>query len=228
MNDITNELFAYQDKKFALFQTKLIPTILPETIIGVKVPTLRKIAHKYFKTPLYNDFMSCLPHRYYDENMLHAIFVSQIDDYTECIAELERFLPFVDNWAVSDTILPKTFKYNKTNLLSHITFWATSKKTYSLRFSIKALMTHFLDEDFSAAYLKIPANIKSDEYYVNMMIAWFFAEALVKQWDSTIPYLENKCLDKWINNKTIQKARESHRISDSQKKYLQQLRKNVL
>ena len=224
MLKILDKLFELQDKKYADFHGKLIPNIPREKIIGVRVPKMRKLAKEYFKNKESKLFLNNLPHEYYDENLLHGMLISEIKDYDEYINELEKFLPFIDNWAVCDTISPKVFKNNKEKLTKKIKIWISSKETYVCRFGILMLMKHFLDDDFKPEYLKIVANIKFDEYYVNMMIAWFFATALSKHWDETIVYLERKKLDVWVHNKTIQKARESYRITSSQKEYLKSLK----
>ncbi len=218
--DIVKELFNLADKEYAEFQAKLTPSVLPDKFIGVRVPIVRKLAKDIVKQNNYSSFLDDLPHKYYDENMLHAVLISEIKDYEKAIDYVDKFLPFVDNWAVCDIMSPKCFKKNKDRLILKINEWAKSNKTYTCRFGIEMLMSHFLDGDFSPEYLKIPASVKSEEYYVNMMIAWFFATALTKQWDSTIPYIENGKLSKWVNNKTIQKAKESYRITTEQKEYL--------
>ena len=221
---IQEELFSLQDTEYAAFQGKLIPSIVCKTIIGVRVPQLRKLAKKLFGSDEAQKFLGALPHAYYDENMLHGLLISEIKEFDECIRALDVFLPFVDNWAVCDILSPKVFKKNLNLLLPEIRRWAASNHTYTCRFGIEMLMTHFLDGYFTPSYLEIPAQIHSDEYYVNMMIAWFFATALAKQWDSALPYLETKKLDVWVHNKTIQKARESYRITAEQKLYLKSLK----
>ena len=168
--------------------------------------------------------MRALPHDYYDEDLLHALLIAEEKDFACCLEETEAFLPFVDNWAVCDIFSPKVFQKHKEELSERIRVWAKSEKTYTCRFGIGMLMQHFLDADFDAAYLEIPAAVQSEEYYVNMMLAWFFATALAKQWEATIPYLENKRLARWTHNKAIQKARESYRISAEQKEYLKSLK----
>lgn len=222
--DIINKLFELQDKEYALFQSKLTPTIEKEKFIGVRVPLVRKLAKECIKDDSISNFLNDLPHEYYDENMLHGLIISEIKDYDECIKQVDKFLPFVDNWAVCDIMSPKVFKKHKSELLEKIKVWTLSKEIYTCRFGIEMLMSHFLDDDFKKEYLEIPAKIKSDEYYVNMMIAWFYATSLAKQWESTIPYLENKRFDKWVHNKIIQKSIESYRIADSQKEYLRSLK----
>lgn len=224
MEEIEKLLFERRDEKYAAFQAKLTPSVDSELFIGVRVPEVRKLAKQLKNEPTASEFISELPHKYYDENMLHGLLVSEIKDYEKAVEETERFLPYVDNWAVCDIMSPKVFKKHKTELLEKIREWTRSKETYTIRFGIEMLMSHYLDEDFKAEYLEIPAAIRSEEYYVNMMTAWFFATALAKQWDSTVPYIENNRLDKWTHNKTIQKAVESYRITDEQKAYLRTLK----
>lgn len=221
-NTIQTRLFELQDLQYAAFQSRLTPNIAPERFIGVRVPACRTLAKDLYKNEadLVKDFLSQLPHSYYDENMLHGLLISEIKDFGECIDAVERFLPYVDNWAVCDIMSPKCFKKNKRALLPILMKWMESPEEYTVRFGLEMLMSHYLDEDFHPAYLAKAAEIRSDKYYVNMMIAWFFATALAKQWDSTVPYLEANKLDVWVHNKTIQKARESYRISEEQKQYL--------
>lgn len=220
MQTIEKLLFEHRDAGYAAFQAKLTPSVDKELFIGVRVPEVRKLAKQLKDDPITADFIHELPHKYYDENMLHGLLVSEIKDYEKAIDETDRFLPYVDNWAVCDIMSPKVFKKHKGQLLEKIREWAASRKTYTIRFGIEMLMSHYLDEDFSPEYLEIPAALRSEEYYVNMMIAWFFATALAKQWDAAIPYLEQRRLDEWVHKKTIQKARESNRITDAQKMYL--------
>ena len=217
-------LFQLQDKGYRDFQSKLIPTIPVETIIGVRIPAIRKLAKEYGKDPESVEFLKQLPHTYYDENILHALLVAEIKDYEVCVKEVEHFLPYVDNWAVCDIFSPKVFRKNKDKLIDKIREWTASGQPYTCRFGMEMLMTHFLDEDFRVEYLEIPAAVHSEEYYVNMMIAWFYATALAKQWDVAVGYIEKKWLDPWTHNKTIQKARESYRITREQKEYLKTLK----
>ncbi|AMD95948.1 DNA alkylation repair protein [Leptotrichia sp. oral taxon 847] len=223
--EIQKELFLLQDKEYAKFSNKLSPNVAQDTIIGVRIPEIRKLAKKLIKNNEYQDFLKELPHKYYDENLLHGAIISDIKNFDNCIELLDIFLPFIDNWAVCDTISPKIFKKNKVELIKKIKEWTNSDKTYICRFGIEMLMTHFLNEDFKKEYLEMVANIHSKEYYVNMVISWFFATALAKQWDSTVVYLENDKLDVWVHNKTIQKARESFRITKEQKDYLKGLKR---
>ena len=222
---IQKELFSLQDKKYMKFLSKLTPNVSEDTIIGVRIPEIRKLAKKLVKNNEYEDFLKKLPHKYYDENLLHGAIISESKDFEKCIKLLDNFLPFVDNWAVCDTISPKIFKKHKRELIEKIKEWVKSDKTYICRFGIEMLMTHFLDEDFENEYLEMVANIHSEEYYVKMVIAWFFATALAKKWDCAVIYLENDRLDVWVHNKTIQKARESLRITNEKKEYLKGLRK---
>lgn len=224
MIDIEKRLSELADEKYADFQAKLTPNIDRALFIGVRVPDVRKLAKEIYKSGEYEEFLSRLPHRYYDENMLHGLVLSEFTDYDACISELQSFLPFVDNWAVCDIMSPKCFKKNKERLMQNIIEWAASEATYTSRFGIEMLMTHFLDDDFKSEYLEIPAKVRLDDYYSKMMVAWFFATALTKQWDAAIPYLESRRLEQWTHNKTIQKARESYRISDERKEYLKTLK----
>ena len=223
--NIKEELFALKDSSYADFQANLIPNIPRELIIGVRVPEARKLAKRLAREAEASQFLKDLPHKYYDENMLHGLLLSEMKDYDACIAAVDAFLPFVDNWAVCDIMSPKIFKKHKTALLEKIKEWSASEKTYTSRFGIEILMTYFLDEDFMPVYLEIPVSVHSKEYYVQMMIAWFFATALAKQWDTTIKYIEDHRLDTWTHNKTIQKARESQRITHEQKEYLKSLKR---
>ena len=223
--NIKEELFALQDVSYADFQANLIPNIPRELIIGVRVPEARRLAKRLAREAGVSQFLKDLPHTYYDENMLHGLLLSEMKDYVACIVAVDTFLPYVDNWAVCDIMSPKIFKKHKTALLEKIKEWSASERTYTCRFGIEILMTYFLDEDFKPAYLEIPASVHSEEYYVQMMIAWFFASALAKQWDTTIKYLEDQRLDTWTHNKAIQKARESKRITPEQKEYLKSLKR---
>ena len=223
--NVLKRLFEMQDKDYALFQGKLVPNIESKLIIGVRVPLLRKFAKELIKENGKEGFLQELPHKYYDENMLHAILLSEMKDYGDCIKRVNEFLPYVDNWAVCDILSPKVFKKNKDDLLNEIYKWSKSEKTYTCRFGVGMLMSFFLDGDFKEEYLKLPANIKSEEYYINMMIAWFFTTALTKQCEYTLPYIEEGRLATWVHNKTIQKARESYRIDDKNKEYLSSLKR---
>ena len=224
VDDIREDLFANQDVKYRDFQSKLTPTIEANTAIGVRTPVLRKLAKYYSKRQDVDEFLADLPHKYFDENQLHAFILSEIKDFDECIGKLERFLPFVDNWATCDQMSPKCFKKNHEKLLPYLNKWIKSDDTYTVRFAIVTFMAHFLDEDFDEGYLGLVSDIKSDEYYINMAIAWYFATALAKQYDKTIPYIENKTLDVWTHNKAIQKSIESYRVTAEHKEYLKSLK----
>ena len=224
MTELQNRLFQMRDEKYAEFQAKLTPGIPPEDFIGVRVPQLRQFAKEYSREAEHEEFMRELPHRYYDENMLHGLLIERIRDCEECIAAIDKFLPYVDNWAVCDIMSPKIFGKHKERLMEKIMQWTQSSHTYTCRVGMKMLMTFFLDDDFESRYLEIPAGIVSEEYYVNMMTAWFFATALAKQWDDTIPYIEQKRLSQWVHRKSIQKAVESRRITPEQKAYLRTLK----
>lgn len=223
-DEIVAELFRLQDKEYAAFQAKLIPTVQADGIIGVRTPELRSFAKKLFKDEDTTAFLSSLPHRYFDENQLYAFVISLEKDFDKCVAEVEAFLPFVDNWATCDQLSPKAFKKEPEKLLPHIKAWIKSDRVYTVRFAIGMLMEHFLDERFEQKYADMVAAVKSDEYYVNMMIAWYFATALAKQYDAVLPYLEQKKLDDRTHNKAIQKSVESYRITAEQKAYLKTLK----
>ena len=222
-NKIRRELIALGDEKYKAFHSRLIPTVDADRVIGVRMPALKDYA-KELKNLDMNDFLGDLPHKYYDENNLHGLLVMGIKDYDACLASLEAFLPFVDNWATCDLLRPVSFKAHRPELLARIKEWLSSEHTYTKRFGMEMLMLHFLDEDFKPEYLEWLAEIRSEEYYVNMMLAWFYATALAKQWEATLPYMENQRLDKWVHNKTIRKAIESYRVTDEQKAYLRTLR----
>lgn len=221
---VIEELIKLQDKDYGDFHSKLIPDMPREKLIGVRTPDVRKLAKAFAKDPECRQFLNTLPHNYYEEYILHGILISEMKDYDQCITYLENFLPYVDNWAVCDLMNPKPFKNNRDKLLEKIKVWIKSNHTYTCRFAMLMLMKHFLDEDFKTEYLKMPASVHSDEYYVNMMIAWYFATALAKQWNATIPYFEKPVMDKWTHNKAIQKARESYRVTKEQKEYLKTLK----
>ena len=223
--NITEQLFSMQDEKYKLFNCKLIPTVDPDTLIGVRVQMLRKLAKELNGTTEAQAFLSELPHKYYEENNLHAFLIALMKDYDNCIAELEQFLPYIDNWATCDGLSPKVFKKHLPELLEHIKVWIASAETYTVRFAIGMLMQLYLDDAFDKQYTDLVAAVQSKEYYVNMMRAWYFATALAKQYDTAVMYLENQRLDVWTHNKTIQKAIESYRITDEQKQYLRSLKR---
>ncbi|MCR5301604.1 MAG: DNA alkylation repair protein [Lachnospiraceae bacterium] len=223
-DEIIQELFRLQDSKYRDFQYKLIPTADADTIIGVRTPDLRKLAAELVKREDIDDFLHSLPHDHFDENQLHAFIISKIKDYDRCVNEVTRFLTYVDNWATCDQMSPKVFKKHRQELTVKIREWLASDMTYTIRFGIGMLMEHFLDEDFDVKYVQAVADIRSDEYYVNMMIAWYFATALAKQYDTVLPFMEEHRLDTWTHNKAIQKSAESYRIPDEHKEYLKCLR----
>lgn len=223
--DVQKRLLELQDSGYRDFHSKLVSNISKETIIGIRTPVLRKFVKEYKKEPEAAEFLKTLPHQYYDENVLHGFLISELKDYETCVQALDEFLPYVDNWAVCDGISPKVFVKHHEELLPKIREWAASDYVYTNRFGLEMLMTHFLDADFQPEYLEIPAAVHSEEYYLNMMIAWFFATALAKQWEASISYLEENRLSTWVHNKTIQKARESYRITPEQKEYLKNLKR---
>ncbi len=224
IDDIRKELFELQDQKYRDFQGKLIPTVGIDTVIGVRTPELRRYAKQLAGREELAEFLYDLPHQYFDENQLHAFLISGMKDFERCIEEVCRFLPFVDNWATCDQMSPKIFKKNRAELLAYIREWMASGKTYTIRFAIGMLMEHFLDEDFDIAYPEMVAHVRSEEYYVNMMIAWYFATALAKQYEAVLPFIEERRLDPWTHNKAIQKSVESYRITAEQKAYLKSLK----
>ncbi|MBP5448196.1 MAG: DNA alkylation repair protein [Treponema sp.] len=221
MDSIQKTLRQMADPKTAAFTSRIIPNVDPKTILGIKTPELRALAKELRAN---QKFLSDLPHKYFEENQLHGFVVSGIKDFDLCVAELERFLPFIDNWATCDQTSPVCFKKNRAALLPLIKKWIKSKRVYTVRFAIGMLMRHFLDEDFAPEYLEMVAAVKSDEYYIKMEVAWYFAEALAKQWDAALPYIKAKRLEAWTHNKAIQKARESFKISDERKELLKGLK----
>ena len=218
-NEITERLFEMQDGEYRLFQARLMPTVDPESIIGVRMPQIRAFAKELAKEDC-TDFFDALPHEHYDENNLHGALISSIKDYNEAVRRVDAFLPYVDNWATCDMMSPKVFKKHKAELICEIDRWLASDRVYTIRFGIEMLMSFYLDDDFKPEYLEKVAAVKHEDYYVKMMAAWYFATALAKQWDAAVPYIESGKLEKWIHNKTIQKAVESYRITDEQKSYL--------
>lgn len=226
-DEIYEELIKLQDIPYRDFQVRSVPSTDPSRIIGVRVPELRKLAKIFAKRDDISLFLEDLPHKYYDEDMLHAYILSSMKDAKSCLELMDAFLPYVDNWATSDSLSPKVFHKNMPLLLSYIDKWIESEHTYTKRVAIDMLMTFFLEEGFDKAYLARVSRIRSDEYYVNMMIAWYFATALAKQYEATVPYIEKCKLDRWTHNKTIQKAVESYRITPEQKEYLKTLRRKT-
>lgn len=223
--DLRKQLFAMQDLSYRDFHAKLMPTIDKETIIGIRTPQLRKFAKEFAKSDNREQFLDDLPHQYYEENNLHGFLLEMEKDYDNLVEKLDEFLPYVDNWATCDMIRPKVFKKHLPELLAKVKEWLTSEHVYTIRYGIGMLLSYYLDDDFRPEYLEWVAQIRSEEYYINMMIAWYFATALAKQYDATVKYIEEQRLDKWTHNKAIQKAIESYRITDEQKEYLRTLKK---
>ena len=223
-DEIRGELFSMQDLKYRDFQGKLIPMVSSDSMIGVRTPELRKLAKRVGSRDDIVDFLNELPHAFFDENQLHAFVISGIKDYAACLEAVDRFLPWIDNWATCDQMSPKVFHKHRKELLEPIRRWIASNRTYIVRFGTKMLMEHYLDEDFSPEYPEMVAEIRTDEYYVNMMIAWYFATALAKQYEAVLPFIEEHRLDAWTHNRTIQKAAESYRIDPEHKKYLRSMK----
>ena len=222
--NIRETLLSLQDGKFAAFQARLIPNVAPERILGVRTPELRKLAKQLRGSSDAEAFLNTLPHEFFEENNLHAFLLCGIKDFERCVQAVEDFLPYVDNWATCDQLSPKAFARNRQALLPRIRSWLNSDRTYTRRFGIGMLMSHFLDEDFREEYLSWVSDIHSEEYYVNMMIAWYFATALAKQYRAALPYIEERRLGPWVHNKTIQKALESYRVSEEHKACLKTLK----
>ena len=218
-------LFTNQDLKYKAFHEKLMPTINQDTVIGVRTPVLKKVAKEYYGSELQKKFIKKLPHKYYEENNLHAFFIAEIKDFDECVEEIEKFLPYIDNWATCDGLRSKCFKKNAKKLLPYIEKWMKSEHTYTVRFAMEMLMVYFLDELFAKKYPEMGASVKSEEYYIKMMQAWYFATALAKQWESVFPYITDNKLPLWVHNKTIRKAIESFRITEEQKRTLRQYKR---
>jgi len=234
MKDITEvrqRLFSLQDLKYREFHSSLIPTVDRNRIIGVRMPALRRLVKELAAhTEVTEAFLSELPHYYYEENNIHGLLIAGMKDFSQCVEELEQFLPYIDNWATCDLLVPKVFQGRQEELLPYIERWLASDHPYTVRFGIKMLMDFYLDRCFSPKYLSMVASVKSDEYYVRMMIAWYFATALAKQWEAAAVYFAEPggdgrpALDRWTHNKAIQKAIESFRITPEQKVYLRTLK----
>ena len=222
---IVQRLFALQDIPYRQFQCKLMPTVSPDAVIGVRMPVLRRMAKQLRGTREGEAFLSQLPHTYYEENNLHGLLLCDMADYRGTVAALDRFLPFVDNWATCDLLSPKSFRSHPPQLPSQVWEWLHSTHTYTVRFGLGVLLRFYLEDYFDPKYLQWATGITQDEYYVQMMVAWYFAEALVKQSQAAIPYLTEHRLSRWTHNKTIQKVVESYRISPEQKIFLRSLRR---
>ena len=224
MKQVTDILMENRDETYAVFQAKLVPTVDPDTIIGVRTPDLKKIAKEIKDEPFTKEFLKELPHKYYDENQLHSQLISQMKDVTQCVKEIEHFLPYINNWATCDQIAPKLFSKHQDELLPYIRKWLGSDKVYTVRLGINLLIYNYLGDKFKPEYTEMVMSKDCDEYYINMAVAWYLSFALVKQWDSTIGFIESKKLSKFTQNKSIQKAIESYRISDDRKAYLRTLK----
>ena len=226
MTKIQEILFKYQDEKYADFSAKLVPTLSRDAFIGIRSPNYKNIIREMNCLPAEEkeNFFKDLPHKYHEENCLQIALINKIKNYDECLAALENFLPYINSWAVSDGLNPPVLKKNRMQLLPKLELWIKADEPYIKRVGMLLLMKYFLDDDYKAEYLELPTSIRSDEYYVNMMTAWLFAEALVKQWDTAITFIQNKKLDTWTHNKAIQKACESFRVSDERKDYLRTLK----
>ncbi len=219
-----DRLMEVKDDTYREFQIKLVPNIPPETVLGVRTPEMRKIAKEVFESPDRDAFLQDLPHRYYEENLIHFFVVSMIKDFDACIEAVESFLPYVDCWPVSDQATPKAFAKNHQKVLPYIEKWISSEHVYTARFGIRMLMNEFLGDDFKEEYLELVADKRGEDYYLKMMAAWYFATALAKRYDETVPYFEKRRLDEWVHKKAIQKAIESYRVSDEHKDHLRSLR----
>ena len=224
IQEIREKLSSLQDLKYRDMQVRIIPSVKPESIIGVRTPELRKMAKELAQSREIGVFLENLPHKFFEENQLHAFIVSGMKDYRECLGALNRFLPYVDNWATCDQMSPRVFKKHRPELMESIRGWLGSAETYTIRFGIGMLMEHYLDEDYNPACPEMVAAVRSEEYYVNMMIAWYFATALAKQYEAVLPFITEHRLDTWTHNKAIQKAIESFRITPEQKEYLKSLK----
>lgn len=222
--NIVERLYELQDVEYQKLQTKIIPNIPSDTIIGVRIPMLKKLAKELFENPLKDDFMSVLPHKYYEENQLHIMLICLEKDFETCIDKLQKFLPYADNWAITDQSSPKCFKKKHAELLPIIKEWLDSEHVYTARYAINIYMREFLDDDFSAEYMELISKKRGEDYYLKMMIAWYFATALAKQYAVAVTYIENQKLDKWTHNKAIQKAIESFRVTCEHKEYLRSLK----
>ena len=224
MNEVRNKLFKLKDEKYQEFQSKLVPNISKDTIIGVRTPDLREIAKEVFVSDYKDSFLNEVPHKYYEENLIHMFVVSLFKDFDCCVTYIDKFLPYVDSWPVSDQASPKIFKKNHDKLLPYIRKWLTSDHVYTVRFAIRMLMNEYLEDDFKIEYLDLVSSIRSNDYYLKMMVAWYFATALCKRYDEAIKYIEDHKLDDWVHKKAIQKALESYRVKDEHKEYLRTLK----
>ena len=221
---VYEKLLTVKDDEYREFQVKLVPNISPDSILGVRTPDMRKIAKEVSQSDERDSFLKELPHKYYEENLVHFFIISTIKDFDECIAAVETFLPYIDRWPVSDQSSPKVFKKNHNKLIPYIRKWIASDHVYTARFGIRMLMNEYLGEDFKEEYLELAASNKGEDYYLKMMVAWYFATALAKRYDESVKYIEERKLDEWVHKKAIQKAVESYRVSDEHKQYLKSFR----
>ncbi len=221
---VYERLLKVQDKEYRDFQIKLVPNISPDAMIGVRTPDMRNIAKEVFKSDERDAFLKKLPHKFYEENLVHFFLIAMIKDFDECVKAVDEFLPYVDCWPVSDQATPKSFKKNHEKLLPHIKKWIASDHVYTARFGIRMLMNEFLGDDFKKEYLELVASKRGEDYYLKMMVAWYFATALAKQYDESVKYIEERKLDDWVLKKAIQKAVESYRVTDEHKEYLKTFR----
>ncbi len=226
-NDILEDLFSMRDEEYRAFFSRLVPTVPPENIIGIRTPLLRKYAESVSGSPAAESFLARLPHRYLEENNLHAFLIERMDDFDKALEAAEAFLPHIDNWGTCDSFRPRVFRKHPDELLLHIRRWIASGKTYTVRFGLEMLMCFYLDDGFSPEFPKIAAELSPGDYYIDMMVAWYFASALFKRWDDVIPFIEEQRLPPWTHNKAIQKALESRRITPAQKSYLRTLKTDV-
>lgn len=224
LNDVQQILFRHQDAAYGDFFAKLLPTVPRETIIGIRSPEYRKIVKEIGEDPVIPEFLAALPHRWMEENFLHVALINRMKDFDECVEALDRFMPFIDNWAVNDAVNPACFRKHREKLMGKVQEWIASEAAYTRRCGMRILLANYLDGDFRPEILDLPADLRSDEYYVNIMTAWLFAEALVKQWDTAVTYIEHRRLDPWTHNKAIQKACESYRVPEERKAYLRTLK----
>lgn len=224
LEDLQQLLFRHQDRAYADFYARLIPTVPRETVIGIRSPEYGKIVRQIRDDPVVPAFLATLPHTWHEENHLHAALINRMKDCEACVSALERFMPYIDNWAVNDAVNPGCFKKHRAELIGRVQGWIASEAPYTRRCGMRILMANYLDGDFRPEYLDLPADLRSGEYYVNMMTAWLFAEALVKQWDTAVTYIETRRLDPWTHNKAIRKACESFRVPEERKAYLRSLK----
>lgn len=220
---VRRELFALRDEKYRDFHKKLVPTVDDERIIGVRIPVLRKYA-KNLSAETGSAYLDLLPHHYVEENNLHAFIISGMKDFDDAMRRTEEFLPYIDNWATCDSFMPKVFKKHPAEVYEKVKHWLKNEHTYTVRYALVTLLNNFLDEEFRPEMLDLAAHLRSNEYYINMAIAWYFSIALVKQYDAALPYIIHRRLAPWVHNKAIQKAIESYRISSDRKKYLRELK----